>query len=174
MANTSLAVLNALGATVQIDAEAIAGGDLRQVIVFGDKSVEAAVVAVVNGPQAAGAYGLTFRRAPLGTPFNVNAANGTNAQVVKNSAGVVHAVSGFNKASAPRYLKFYDKASTPNPASDTPVWVVGCQAGLPFSDAPPPGVAFTNGIAIVIVTGIAATDTGATTLDDLVVNIFKE
>lgn len=176
MANTSLGVLNALGVPINIDMEQIPGGDLRQVVTLGGKSLEAAVAEVVNSAVAAGLYGVLTRRAPVGAPFVHIATASNNATSVATGARQIHAISGFNNSQGVLFVKVYDKASPPNPATDTPVWVIGSQpGGPPWCEAPPPGVAFTLGIAILIVQGSAHTDnTGVAVAGTCVVNIFKE
>jgi hypothetical protein len=176
MSNQSLAVLDATGLTKNIDMESTADGDFRQPICIGGKSVVAAIAEVVNTALASGAYGLAIRRAPTGLPWH-RLADGTSGDKasIKGTPGVVHHVSVFsNNPDYPVFVKFYDKASAPNPVSDTPVWVVGVQAGVPRDVAPPASVAFSIGIAVAIVKGIAQNDNTSVAASDCIVNVFWE
>jgi hypothetical protein len=87
---------------------------------------------------------------------------------------VVHLFSGFNNAAYPVFVKFFDKATAPNPASDTVVWTVSMQAGMPCEVSPPPGVYFTAGISIAIVKGIADTNNTRVGASACVIDIFRE
>lgn len=44
----------------------------------------------------------------------------TNAAVVKASAGTLTQINGYNDSVSARFLKIFDKATTPVPASDVP------------------------------------------------------
>lgn len=101
----------------------------------------------------------------------LTAAASTNATSVKASAGNVHKVFGTNTNAAARYLKFYNKASSPTVGTDTPV--------LTFY-LPPTAVGggvfsfnldkqyFSTGIAYALTTAAADADTGALTAGDVV------
>lgn len=107
------------------------------------------------------------------TPYHLVSAATNNATSVKASAGTVYDVQCFNTNASPRYLKFYDKASTPSPATDTPVKVVmmpGNASGAGATAAFPVGVNFTLGIAIAIVAGIGDTDNTAVGANDCVIS----
>lgn len=107
-------------------------------------------------------------------PFRLISAATNNATVVKSTAGEVWAIWAANISAAIRFLKFYDKATAPNPLVDTPVFVcgvpgntAGAGGSLPF----PRGMAFNIGIGIVVVTGIADTDNTATAANEVAVSI---
>jgi len=88
-------------------------------------------------------------------PFTLNSAASTNATTVKASSGLMYNFIATNLANQPRYVKFYDKATTPNPASDTPDYVIPLQNGQTITLAL--GVApfiFHHGISFAIVTSI--------------------
>ena len=101
-------------------------------------------------------------------------ANSNNATVVKNSAGQVYGIEVFNVNAAARYLKLYDKATAPNPASDTPVKTIlipGSTSGAGVVTSFTNGLAFSNGIAFILVTGMADTDNNSVGANDVVVNL---
>lgn len=107
------------------------------------------------------------------TPYHLVSAASNNATSVKASAGTVYDVQCFNTNASPRYLKFYDKATAPAPATDVPVKVImmpGNASGAGATAAFPVGVNFANGIAIAIVTGIADNDNTAVGASDCVIS----
>ncbi|GIV45040.1 MAG: hypothetical protein KatS3mg035_2163 [Bacteroidia bacterium] len=63
-------------------------------------------------------------------PFTLRSTTGTNAQNIFNFPVFLSWVQGFNYSSTTAaYVKFYNKTTAPNPASDTPVLVVSLPAG---------------------------------------------
>ena len=109
------------------------------------------------------------------TPFTLLSAGVTEDKtVVKASAGILKSLHVTNVNAAVAYVKFYDKATVPAVASDTPVAVfrvpggaTGTQSIIPF---PPEGIAFATGIAFVIVTGVAITDATEVAANEVIVN----
>lgn len=94
------------------------------------------------------------------TPFHLVAANTNNSTSVKGSAGVVYSVQTSNvSASTVAYLKLYNKATAPTCGTDTPVKVIGIPAndhlGGNNVNLGSVGVAFSLGVGICVVTGIA-------------------
>lgn len=86
-----------------------------------------------------------------------------NAAVVKSGGGQVYAVWGGNYTVAPNvstfFVKLYDKASNPNPATDTPKMVFPFEPNAPNFFPLGAGLdAFTTGIAILVVLGLGNTD----------------
>jgi hypothetical protein len=106
----------------------------------------------------------------------VISAASTNATLVKASAGQLYTITAHNINAAVRYLKLYNKASSPTVGTDTPVMTLpipGNTAGagfiLPLGEM---GVAFATGIALAITTGVADSDTGAVAANEIVINCF--
>jgi hypothetical protein len=99
-----------------------------------------------------------------------------NATSVKASAGQVYNVSAFNNSTNTGYLKLYNKASAPTPASDTPLQTYLIPAGNGTSGAGfvlpvAKGLAFSTGIAFAIVGGIGVTDNTSVAANAFVVNV---
>lgn len=99
---------------------------------------------------------------------------GATGAIVKNAAGQLRGLYVYNSTGATRYLKIYNKATAPT-SGDTPVLTLG----IPASSAGPGGAAvrlpelsFSAGISIRATTGVADNDTGATSSNDVVVNLF--
>jgi hypothetical protein len=98
----------------------------------------------------------------------------TNATVVKASAGQVFSVQCSNVNAAARYLKLYNKATSPTVGTDVPVKTLiipGNTAGAGFVLNWDKGLAFSAGIAFALTTGVADADTGAVAASELTVNV---
>lgn len=99
------------------------------------------------------------------TPGKLVGANSNNATVIKASAGKLGFVSASNINASAVYLKFYDKATAPDPSTDTPklIFIIpGGATGAGTNQAiPDAGIDFKNGISFILVTGIADTDNTA-------------
>lgn len=88
----------------------------------------------------------------------LSCANSNNATSVKASAGQLYKVVVFNNSSTVAYLKFYNKASAPAPASDTVVHKIMIPATSGVEEFWPMGFPFSTGIAFATVTGFSDTD----------------
>jgi hypothetical protein len=119
----------------------------------------------VNFLDASG-NALNLPPAPTGENRLLSAANTNNATVVKASAGFLWNVRLRNAAAAIRYLKFYNKITTPAPNTDTPFAVLEIAA----SEVPRVnfnGMYFPTGIGFALVTGQAENDNTAVTAGDI-------
>jgi len=96
----------------------------------------------------------------------VSAAASTNATVAKASTGTLGLVTGYNANAAPRYLKFYNKATAPTVGTDVPVWSEYLAPQSKFSIAFA-GMYFSAGLSYAMTTGGADNDTGALTAADV-------
>ena len=99
----------------------------------------------------------------------------TNATSVKGSAGQVYAIHVINTNAAVRYLKIYNKASSPTVGTDTPVLTFPIPAsatGAGFVLSTEMGIAFGTGIAFAVTTGVADSDTGAVGANEIVINLL--
>lgn len=104
------------------------------------------------------------------TPARLVSAASTNATSVKASAGAVGFIYAVNLNAAVRYLKLYNKASSPTVGTDTPIATLPIPAsttGAGFMLAMPGGVAFTTGIAYATTTGAADSDTAAVAANEI-------
>lgn len=147
----------------------------RQRINLSDPVTAAAIASVDNADPASTEYGLTIRPLLTGcTSKHVIAAATNNAAVVKASAGRVIGWTAFNNAAYPVYVKLYNKATAPAPATDNALLlqVVGVQAGVGVSFLSEPGVAYATGIGLAIVKGITDTDNTSTAASDCTVDIL--
>lgn len=108
------------------------------------------------------------------TPGKLVSAATTNATVIKASAGTLGHISASNVNAAARYLKFYNKATTPTVGTDVPVLTyiipgntAGAGTNIPL---PPQGINFSTGISFAITT--EATDAGSTgvAVSEIVIN----
>ena len=98
-----------------------------------------------------------------GTPYSLETTAVAVAAAVKASAGSLFELSLANPTATPAYVKLYNKASAPAPATDTPVLTIPLPAGsanvYAFGAV---GKRFSTGIAIGITAAIGKTDTAAT------------
>lgn len=108
------------------------------------------------------------------TPYKLIATGSTNANSVKASAGNLYSIVAIGLTANVRYLKLYNKASSPTVGTDTPIMTIpipgntqGAGVSIPFSM----GVNFGTGIALAITTGAADADTGAVTASDVIINL---
>lgn len=101
------------------------------------------------------------------TPYHLIAANTNNATLIKGAPGAVYSVELSGIGSAPAYLKFYDKATSPTCGTDTPKKVLMIPAASTASNGGgsnvpnPVGFQFSIGIGICVVMGIADNDNTA-------------
>lgn len=111
-----------------------------------------------------GADGTVRDMVGAATAYKLTSAATNNATSVKASAGYLHSVNAGNINAAIRYLKLYNKASAPAPATDNalllmviPLPASGGRVDIQFGDHP---LYFDTGIGFAIVTD--ASDTGNT------------
>lgn len=150
----------------------LTGGTQRTKITDGTNN--AAVKAASTAPVAtdpALVVAWSPNMAPSSVSLLPSAAATINATVVKASAGRLFKIKGYNAAAAVRYLKFWNKATTPAPASDAAliVFSFALKASDQFDiDLTPLGYSFSTGIGYTISTGSANTDVAAVTAADIV------
>lgn len=96
----------------------------------------------------------------------VSSGASNNATSAKASPGFLRSVIGVNATAGVKYLKFYDKATAPNPAADTPVLVFALPASAPFNLGAY-DFKFSIGIGYAIVTGTADNDNTAIAAGDI-------
>lgn len=116
-------------------------------------------------PQASGGCSIS----------RILSAASTNATSIKGSAGQVFGVFAINLNAAVKYLKFYNKASSPTVGSDTPVLTLPIPAsttGAGFWIGIPQGIAFGTGIACAITGAQADNDTTAVSAGEQVIHTF--
>lgn len=115
---------------------------------------------------------------PSGTlAHKKSAAGSTNITVVKGAPTKLLAGSVKNTSAAVRYVKFYNKATVPVLASDTPVFKVALSAGETFRIADLVGIVghtFELGFGYALTTGAADNDATAVTADDLHLNLLYQ
>lgn len=102
----------------------------------------------------------------------VISAASTNGTSVKGSAGQLYGYSFTNTNASFRYLKLYNKASSPSVGSDTPVITIGMPGAMTGHVEYSNGIAFGTGIALALTTGLTDADTGAVAANEIVVNLF--
>lgn len=108
------------------------------------------------------------------TPYKLISTSSTNANVIKNSGGNLYSIIAIGLTSTVRYLKLYNKATTPTVGTDVPLMTIpvpantqGAGISIPFSM----GANFPLGIGVAITSGSADNDTGAVGAGDVILNI---
>lgn len=126
-------------------------------LAFATESVLASLQAVTSG-------GLSIKR--------LLSAATNNAQNVKASAGQLYGWEIANTNAAARYVKLYNETTTPAPATDVAALVIQVPASGKAVASHDTGIAFSVGIGLATVTGIAEADNTAVGAGDLEVNLF--
>lgn len=118
---------------------------------------------------------VTANLAPTATgglsKFHLVAAATTNATNVKASAGQLYGWYIYNSNAAARKVAFHNTSGTPTAGTsvtDSIVIPPGSAANA-FSEQ---GIAFSTGIAITTVTGLADSDSAAVAANDLIINLY--
>ena len=91
----------------------------------------------------------------------------TNLQVISAVPANLWTAVLQNNSGSVRYVKIYNKATAPVPASDTPVASWNIPAGQTWTHELEGGLSCPIGIALAITGGVADTDTTATAVDDV-------
>src|SRR3989344_1428993 len=101
---------------------------------------------------------------------NINlVATGIN---IKSSAGQIYGWVLFNDSAAVRYVKLYNKSSSPSVGSDTPFMTIPLPAGGGANVNFTSGITLSNGIGIGATTGITDLNTSSPAAYDVIVNII--
>lgn len=115
-----------------------------------------------------------LRKSGSASVYHKISAASTNADTVKASPGVVTGYYIVNINAAFRYVKLYNKASNPTVGTDTPLVVLGIPgAGAANINFDPP-IAFSTGIAIAIVTGLADSSAGVVAATEIGVTLLYQ
>lgn len=93
----------------------------------------------------------------------------STAQTIKGSAGKLGGYFAFNATTSTIYIKIYNLTSV-NPASDVPVLVFPLPAGSPGNVEWANGIAFSTGIMVRCVTGVADTNTTSPSANGCIFN----
>lgn len=105
------------------------------------------------------------------TVFTLVSAASTNATVIKNSTGNVYGWYIYNSNTSARKIAFHNTTSTPTAGASVYFSIVippTSGANVEFTN----GIQFSSGIAITTVTGLAANDSTAVALNDLIITIL--
>lgn len=109
------------------------------------------------------------------TPHRKILAATNNATDMKVTPGQLYSYDIASVRTTPFYVKFYDMDEPPDPATDTPVWVVGVPGsttvGSRVAHSFPNGLQFVVGIAYAVVTGIGNTDNTPVAAGDGALNL---
>jgi hypothetical protein len=152
-----------------VDTVTLAGTERRQVFCLGDPDSAAtnAIASALNADPALTNYGMVVRPIASGTQIAHRLlTNSNNATTITASPGRLFGIHVWNNSSSTFFVKLYDKATAPAPATDSGIlkFVFGVQAGthrdILFGAGR--GAGFTTGIGFAVVTGISDTDNTST------------
>lgn len=108
------------------------------------------------------------------TPYKLISLATTNANIVKASGGNLYSIVALGLTSTVRYLKLYNKATSPIVGTDIPVMTIpipantqGAGIAIPFSM----GVNFPLGIGLAITATVADNNTTSIGAGDVIVNL---
>lgn len=110
--------------------------------------------------------------ADVATLHYLRSANTTNPTVVKAGAGTIYSLVCFNLNAAVRYLKLYNRSSTPSPETGgTPITIPipANVNGAGFSVPIPFGWDFSTGISYRLTTGVGDSDANAVAANEVFV-----
>lgn len=130
----------------------------------------ASLPALVAGSNAIGSVTITEPATGEYTPDCHISTADVNANVLKASPGKLGLLYAGNNGAAGRYLKLYDKATTPAVGTDTPKQVYFLPAGGGGSIPLGKGLNFAAGIAFGITVGIADSDTAAINAQEVAIS----
>lgn len=107
----------------------------------------------------------TFTTAPASpTTHQLQSAATTNAAVVVNSAATLSNVAIFNGSASKVFVKYYNKSTTPAPATDVPVLTIPVEPGQFLAvNFGTQGQRFATGIGIAVTGAAADNDATAVT-----------
>ena len=130
-------------------------------------------VSLVASTALVGDVGLQVRANATGaaTIHHLVAAAGTNAAVIKASAGRVLGWSLSNTTASWRYVKLHNQTTAPTAGTGV-VATIGIAPNSSREVTIPHGIAFATGIGRTTVTGAADADATAVALNDIVGDIF--
>lgn len=105
------------------------------------------------------------------TTFSLNALASTNANLIKNTSGLVFNITAMNTAASSRYLRFYNKATAPTVGTDTPFAVIAIPATSSKEISFNTGLLFLTGIGIAVTGGASVLDSTAVSAGDVQLTI---
>lgn len=129
------------------------------------------VLTIAAGTNTIGNVGVAPRTTGGLTTFHLASAGSTNATNIKASAGQVFGWYIYNSNASARKVAFHNTAGTPTAGASVffSLVIPPASGANVFSDV---GMAFSTGIAITTVTGLADNDSAAVAANDLIINIW--
>lgn len=106
--------------------------------------------------------------------YHVISAASTNGANIKASGAQVTGWAISNNGTVMRYVKLYNKASSPTVGTDVPRVTFGIPAGSSANIVYEPPLAFETGLGIAITAGMADNDSAAVNATEVAVNIFYQ
>jgi len=137
----------------------------------GQATMAASAPVVIASNQTAIPVNITSSATGGDTTYHLVSTASTNPTNIKASAGVVTGWYIYNSNANARKVAFHNVSGSPTAGSSVFYSIV--IPGLAATNVSfPNGLAFSTGIAITTVTGLADSDNNSVALNDLVINIF--
>jgi hypothetical protein len=162
----------------RVNVTGISAGTTAGVIEFLTQATPALTnnLVLASGTNTIGNVGLAPQTTGGLSSVKVISAASNNATLVKSTAGQVYNIQAFNTATSVRYLKLYNKTSAPAPATDTGSTVLLASYLIPANGSGlvveiSNGMAFSAGIGLAVVTGMADSDNTSTGASEVIVNV---
>lgn len=141
-------------------------------------SLQNAITGTVTATLAASAvlagdFGMQYRANATGAALRAHiiSAATTNATIVKNAAGRLLGWSIANTSAEWKYVKLHNQSTLPTAGAGV-VQTIGIPPNAVREVALDGGIAFTTGIGLTTVTGVADNNATAVALNDLAIDIF--
>lgn len=135
--------------------------------------ISGTITSIAAGANLIGDVAIGNRASGGATPYSY-ISDGTDFVSVTDGATTLYAISCTSTDATVVYIKFYNKATAPDPSAETPVLrfaVPSAATGAGFVWNVPQGMDFPTGLGFALVTGAADTDETAVSANEVMVNL---
>jgi hypothetical protein len=108
---------------------------------------------------------------PPSNTYSVNSLASTNAALIQAGPSRLRGCYINNASAAPKWVRFYNKATAPVPGTDIPVLVVAVPASSSKENALDEGVLFSLGLGVSITGAAPANDSTAVAAGDVQLSV---
>ena len=139
---------------------------------FGDLATENSVAQVHTAQSDGSQKTKVIPASSGGMSVYRNVSMSSSGVNIKSSAGQIYGWFLFNNSGSVRYVKLYNKGSSPSVGFDTPFMTIplptGGGANVNFTS----GIAFSSGIGIGATTGVSDADSSSPGANEVIINII--
>jgi hypothetical protein len=122
---------------------------------------------VINTVPGTYSHGLPVKT----TNYFLSSAASTNATCLKDSPGTIYSLFIHNNGSGAKYLRLYDKATTPVVGTDIPIAIIQVTANVSKEMCLAHGITFRTGISFALTNGGDLTNASPVTADTMHLHI---